>query len=233
MAYIKVNNVSKIYGKDELEVKALDNVSFEIEKGEFVVILGSSGAGKSTLLNILGGMDVATKGEYVLDSKSVTSFKEKDLQEFRRENIGFVFQFYNLLNNLTALENVEIAASLVKNPLDCKEVLNKVGLSDRMYNFPSKLSGGEQQRVSIARAIVKNPKLLLCDEPTGALDSKTGTKIIKLLYELSIKMGTTIIIVTHNSSLAQIGTRLIRIADGKIVENTKRERIEDIDSLIW
>ena len=178
-------------------------------------------------------MDVATKGEYVLDSKSVTSFKEKDLQEFRRENIGFVFQFYNLLNNLTALENVEIAASLVKNPLDAKEVLNKVGLNDRMYNFPSKLSGGEQQRVSIARAIVKNPKLLLCDEPTGALDSKTGTKIIKLLYELSIKMGTTIIIVTHNSSLAQIGTRLIRIADGKIVENTKRERIEDIDSLIW
>ena len=233
MAYIKVNNVSKIYGKDELEVKALDNVSFEIEKGEFVVILGSSGAGKSTLLNILGGMDVATKGEYVLDSKSVTSFKEKDLQEFRRENIGFVFQFYNLLNNLTALENVEIGASLVKNPLDSKEVLNKVGLNDRMYNFPSKLSGGEQQRVSIARAIVKNPKLLLCDEPTGALDSKTGTKIIKLLYELSIKMGTTIIIVTHNSSLAQIGTRLIRIADGKIVENTKRERIEDIDSLIW
>ena len=233
MAYIKVNNVSKIYGKDELEVKALDNVSFEIEKGEFVVILGSSGAGKSTLLNILGGMDVATKGEYVLDSKSVTSFKEKDLQEFRRENIGFVFQFYNLLNNLTALENVEIAASLVKNPLDSKEVLNKVGLNDRMYNFPSKLSGGEQQRVSIARAIVKNPKLLLCDEPTGALDSKTGTKIIKLLYELSIKMGTTIIIVTHNSSLAQIGTRLIRIADGKIVENTKRERTEDIDSLIW
>ena len=233
MAYIKVNNVSKIYGKDELEVKALDNVSFEIEKGEFVVILGSSGAGKSTLLNILGGMDVATKGEYVLDSKSVTSFKEKDLQEFRRENIGFVFQFYNLLNNLTALENVEIAASLVKNPLDSKEVLNKVGLNDRMYNFPSKLSGGEQQRVSIARAIVKNPKLLLCDEPTGALDSKTGTKIIKLLYELSLKMGTTIIIVTHNSSLAQIGTRLIRIADGKIVENTKRERIEDIDSLIW
>ena len=233
MAYIKVNNVSKIYGKDELEVKALDNVSFEIEKGEFVVILGSSGAGKSTLLNILGGMDVATKGEYVLDSKSVTSFKEKDLQEFRRENIGFVFQFYNLLNNLTALENVEIAASLVKNPLDSKEVLNKVGLNDRMYNFPSKLSGGVQQRVSIARAIVKNPKLLLCDEPTGALDSKTGTKIIKLLYELSIKMGTTIIIVTHNSSLAQIGTRLIRIADGKIVENTKRERIEDIDSLIW
>ena len=233
MAYIKVNNVSKIYGKDELEVKALDNVSFEIEKGEFVVILGSSGAGKSTLLNILGGMDVATKGEYVLDSKSVTSFKEKDLQEFRRENIGFVFQFYNLLNNLTALENVEIAASLVKNPLDSKEVLNKVGLNDRMYNFPSKLSGREQQRVSIARAIVKNPKLLLCDEPTGALDSKTGIKIIKLLYELSIKMGTTIIIVTHNSSLAQIGTRLIRIADGKIVENTKRERIEDIDSLIW
>ena len=233
MTYIKVNNVSKIYGKDELEVKALDNVSFEIEKGEFVVILGSSGAGKSTLLNILGGMDVATKGEYVLDSKSVTSFKEKDLQEFRRENIGFVFQFYNLLNNLTALENVEIAASLVKNPLDSKEVLNKVGLNDRMYNFPSKLSGGEQQRVSIARAIVKNPKLLLCDEPTGALDSKTGIKIIKLLYELSIKMGTTIIIVTHNSSLAQIGTRLIRIADGKIVENTKRERIEDIDSLIW
>ena len=174
MAYIKVNNVSKIYGKDELEVKALDNVSFEIEKGEFVVILGSSGAGKSTLLNILGGMDVATKGEYVLDSKSVTSFKEKDLQEFRRENIGFVFQFYNLLNNLTALENVEIAASLVKNPLDSKEVLNKVGLNDRMYNFPSKLSGGEQQRVSIARAIVKNPKLLLCDEKTRALRSRTG-----------------------------------------------------------
>ena len=156
MAYIKVNNVSKIYGKDELEVKALDNVSFEIEKGEFVVILGSSGAGKSTLLNILGGMDVATKGEYVLDSKSVTSFKEKDLQEFRRENIGFVFQFYNLLNNLTALENVEIAASLVKNPLDSKEVLNKVGLNDIMYNFPSRLSFGDVRRVSIALCIFKS-----------------------------------------------------------------------------
>ena len=201
MAYIKVNNVSKIYGKDELEVKALDNVSFEIEKGELVVILGSSGAGKSTLLNILGGMDVATKGEYVLDSKSVTSFKEKDLQEFRRENIGFVFQFYNLLNNLTALENVEIAASLVKNPLDSKEVLNKVGLNDRMYNFPSKLSGGEQQRIAIARSLLNEPDIILADEPTGNLDDETAEGIMNLLLNINREMGPAVIMVTHKRSI--------------------------------
>ena len=233
MSYIEVKNLSKIYGTGELEVKALDDVSFDIDQGEFVIILWASGAGKSTLLNILGGMDNSTKGDYIIADKNVAKYNEKELGNFRRDDIGFVFQFYNLLNNLTALENVEIAASIVKNPLDSNELLNDVGLGKRKNNFPPQLSGGEQQRVSIARAIVKNPKLLLCDEPTGALDSKTGESIIKLLYSISIKYKTTVVIVTHNATLAKIGTRLIRIADGKIIENKTQPRLENLDNIKW
>jgi putative ABC transport system ATP-binding protein len=233
MAYIEVKNLSKIYGTGDLQVKALDDASFSIDEGEFVIVLGASGAGKSTLLNILGGMDNATTGDYIIAGKNVAKYNDKELGNFRRDDIGFVFQFYNLLNNLTALENVQIAASIVKNPLDSYELLNDVGLGKRKNNFPPQLSGGEQQRVAIARAIVKNPKLLLCDEPTGALDSKTGESIIKLLYSISVKYKTTIIIVTHNSNLAKLGSRLIRIADGKIIENQTQVRVKDIDSIKW
>lgn len=233
MAFISVNNLSKVYGSGNLTVKALDDVSFEVEKGEFVIILGASGAGKTTLLNVLGGMDDATGGQYIIDGKDIVGASYKQLGEFRRDDIGFVFQFYNLMNNLTAFENVEIAASIVKKPLSSKDVLAEVGLEKRMDNFPSQLSGGEQQRVSIARAIVKNPKLLLCDEPTGALDSKTGISIIKLLYNISSKFGSTVIIVTHNTNLAKAATRLIRIADGKIIENSKLLRRESLDEIQW
>ena len=233
MSFIEIENVSKIYGEGATEVKALDNVSFKIEKGEIVVILGASGAGKSTLLNILGGMDNLTSGSYKMDGEEVGNYNSKELENFRRNNIGFVFQFYNLMNNLTALENVEIAASLVKNPLSSIDMLEKVGLAKRKNNYPGELSGGEQQRVSIARALVKNPKLLLCDEPTGALDSKTGISIIKLLYEISREENTTVIIVTHNSSLKDIATHLIRISDGKIIENTYQEKKENVDEIKW
>ncbi|MFA6862019.1 MAG: ABC transporter ATP-binding protein [Bacilli bacterium] len=233
MAYIDVKDLFKIYGSGETEVKALNNVSFSIEKGEFVIILGASGAGKSTLLNILGGMDNATSGDYIIDDKDIAKLNDKQLGDFRRNDIGFVFQFYNLINNLTALENIQIAASLVKKPMDSNEVLKEVGLGNRQYNFPPQLSGGEQQRVSIARAVVKNPKLLLCDEPTGALDSKTGSSIIKLLYSLSTKLNTTVIIVTHNAKLAPLGSRLIRISDGQIVENKTQPRLKTIEDLVW
>jgi putative ABC transport system ATP-binding protein len=233
MAFIEVENLCKFYGQGDLQVKALDHVSFSAEKGEFIVILGASGAGKTTLLNLLGGMDNATSGKYVIDGKNIAEAENKELENFRRDDIGFVFQFYNLMNNLTAYENVEIAASIVPHPLNPSDVLKEVGLEKRAGNFPSQLSGGEQQRVSIARAIVKNPKLLLCDEPTGALDSKTGTSIIRLLYNLSSKFGTTVIIVTHNSSLAKVATRLIRIADGKIVENSTFPPKESLDDIVW
>ena len=233
MAFIEVNNLTKVYGEGKLKVTALDNVSFSVEKGEFVIILGASGAGKSTLLNLLGGMDNATSGEYILNGKDIAKYNSKELGEFRRNDIGFVFQFYNLINNLTALENVEIAASIVKDPLDSKKILEEVGLGERLYNFPSKLSGGEQQRVSIARAVVKNPSLLLCDEPTGALDSKTGSSIMKLLYKLSVDTGTTVIVVTHNQALAKLGTRVIKISDGKIIENKTQERIKESEEIVW
>lgn len=233
MAFIEVNKLCKTYGVGNLQVKALDDVSFDIEQGEFVVVLGASGAGKSTLLNIIGGMDLATSGDYIIDGENIAKYNESKLGNFRRNDIGFVFQFYNLINNLTALENVDIAASIVNNPLNSKDIMKEVGLEKRQYNFPSQLSGGEQQRVAIARAIVKNPKLLLCDEPTGALDSKTGTTIIKLLYSISTKLNTTVIIVTHNSSLAAVATRLIRISDGKIVENSSKPRLKDLDDIVW
>lgn len=233
MSYIKVEDLTKTYGSGNIEVRALDHVSFEADKGDFVVVLGASGAGKTTLLNLLGGMDTPTSGHYVIDNRDIALADYRELESFRRNDVGFVFQFYNLMNNLTAYENVEIAASIVKNPLNPSEVLKEVGLDKRENNFPSQLSGGEQQRVAIARAIVKNPKLLLCDEPTGALDSKTGNQIIRLLYSISIKRGTTVIIVTHNSKLAQVANRLIRIADGKIVENSKFPRKENLDDIVW
>lgn len=233
MAFIEGRALTKDYGKGETLVHALKGVSFSIEKGEFVVILGASGAGKTTLLNLLGGMDNASSGNYFLAGRDVSKFSSRQLEDFRRNDIGFVFQFYNLMENLTAYENIALAASIVKKPFDPKEILKDVGLENRANNYPSQLSGGEQQRVSIARAVVKNPKLLLCDEPTGALDSKTGGKIIELLYSLSSKFNTTVIIVTHNSSLAKIATHLIRVSDGQIEEDSHFPRKESIEDIVW
>ena len=220
MTKIICKNLNKIYNAGlENEIKALDDVSFEIEEGEFVVILGPSGAGKSTLLNIIGGMDSITSGAYIVKDSEVSSFKEKELVEFRRKKVGFVFQFYNLIPNLNALENVLLSASVADNPLDAKKCLEDVGLIARSGNYPAELSGGEQQRVAIARALIKNPDLLLCDEPTGALDSKTGAAIISLLYNVSKEYNKTVIMVTHNSKIALCAERLIEIRDGKISKN--------------
>ena len=234
MAHIEIAALSKIYNQGkENEVRALDDVSFSLDKGEFVVILGPSGAGKSTLLNILGGMDNATSGSYKVGERDVARFSAGELTAFRRIDIGFVFQFYNLVPNLTALENVELAASVAKEPFDSLEVLSEVGLEKRKGNFPPQLSGGEQQRTSIARAIVKNPELLLCDEPTGALDSKTGATIISLLYDISKKFNKTVILVTHNAKIAECAERLITIRDGKIAENIKQENHKNPKEVKW
>lgn len=231
MSYIQVTELSKEYKVGQNTIKALDKVSFEINAGEFVVILGSSGAGKSTLLNILGGMDLATSGVYKIADEEITSYNLKKLQKYRRNDIGFVFQFYNLIPNLTAYENVLIAE--VENGYKAKDVLDMVGLSERLNNFPKALSGGEQQRVSIARAVVKKPKLLLCDEPTGALDSKTGAQIIELLCNMARKEGKTVIVVTHNQALANICDRLIRIKDGKIIENRVIDNPMKVSDVVW
>ena len=217
MELIECKDLCKTYGTGDLEVRALDGASFSVEKGEFVVILGPSGAGKSTLLNLLGGMDTATSGTLRVGEKTVTALSEKELSAYRRKDIGFVFQFYNLMANLTALENVELAQG--ETGMTAEEALALVGLEKRKNNFPPQLSGGEQQRVAIARAIVKNPLLLLCDEPTGALDSKTGRAILGLLSDLCRKDGMTVIVVTHNAELGKLADRLIRVNDGKIVEN--------------
>ncbi len=234
MSNITVKELKKIYNEGQSnEVQALKGVDFELKEGEFVVILGASGAGKSTLLNILGGMDNATYGEYIVDGKDVAKYTPKQLSEFRRTDVGFVFQFYNLMPNLSALENVQLAAAVAKDPFDAKQVLTDVGLEHRLNNFPSQLSGGEQQRVSIARAIVKNPELLLCDEPTGALDSKTGASIIKLLYDISEKYKKTVIIVTHNATIAKCAERLIRIADGGIIENSINDNRTRPEDIVW
>ena len=232
MAQLVVKNISKIYGnKNEARVVALEDANFEIEQGELVVILGPSGAGKTTLLNILGGMDYATSGEYYLNNIEVTKLKEKDLEKFRRNDIGFVFQFYNLMPSLTAYENVYLASSLVKEHFEPKEVLKLVGLGNRLNNFPSQLSGGEQQRVAIARAIVKNPTLILADEPTGALDSKTSKQIISLLKSICEEQHKTVIIVTHNKAISVIANRIIKVQDGKIISNEKIEKPLDVENI--
>lgn len=234
MSQITVSHLSKIYneGKDN-EVRALDDISFSLAEGEFVVILGASGAGKSTLLNILGGMDSATGGSYQVGQRDVARFSPGELSEFRRNDVGFVFQFYNLMPNLTALENVELAASVVKGAFSSKETLENVGLKERADNFPSQLSGGEQQRVAIARAMVKNPKLLLCDEPTGALDSKTGAAILKILFEVAEKYKTTVILVTHNSKIADCAGRLLRISDGHLLTDERRDVAVRPEDIVW
>lgn len=230
--FIEFKSVSKEYGTEQVTVKALENASFTIEKGEFCVIVGESGAGKTTLLNILGGMDNLTSGSVIVGGKDISTYSKKELTHYRRNDVGFVFQFYNLIPNLTALENVEIAAQVSKNSLDSKMVLERVGLKERINNFPSQLSGGEQQRVAIARALAKNPGLLLCDEPTGALDYKTGKLILKLLQETCRKSEMTVVVITHNSSLCAMANRVIRLKSGKIASveiNPEPKSVKDIE----
>ena len=233
MAYIEFNHISKEYQAGENTIKALDDASFIVEKGEFAVVLGSSGAGKTTALNILGGMDVATRGQVVVDGNDVTGYNKQQLVGYRRTDIGFVFQFYNLVPNLTALENVELAVQVCKDALDASETLDKVGLGERKDNFPAQLSGGEQQRVSIARALAKNPKLLLCDEPTGALDYNTGKQILQLLQDTCRKEGITVVLITHNSAIAPMADRLIRFKSGKVIEMTTNENPVSIADIEW
>lgn len=231
-SYVKLDKVSKIYKMGEVEIRAVDTISFEISKGEFVVVVGPSGAGKTTVLNILGGMDTATEGDVYVDGSNIAEYNSHQLTAYRRDDIGFVFQFYNLVPNLTALENVELAMQICKNPLDVKKVLCEVGLEDRMGNFPAQLSGGEQQRVSIARALAKNPKLLLCDEPTGALDYQTGKAILKLLQDMCREKGMTVIVITHNSALTPMADRVIHIKNGTVSAmelNTDPTPVEEIE----
>lgn len=233
MAYIEFKNVVKEYKMGEVKIRALNNTNFEIEKGELVVIVGPSGAGKTTALNILGGMDSITEGTVIIDKKDISNFKPKELIKYRREDIGFVFQFYNLVQNLTALENVELATQICKRPLSPKNILKKVGLENRMNNFPSQLSGGEQQRVAIARAIAKNPKLLLCDEPTGALDYKTGKQILQLLQDTCRKEKMTVIIITHNSALTPMADRVIHFKNGTAFDIQKNDNPTPIEEIEW
>lgn len=233
MAYIEFKNIVKEYKMGEVTIKALNNTNFEIEKGELVVIVGPSGAGKTTTLNILGGMDKATSGEVIVDGKEITKLKDKKLIEYRRNDIGFVFQFYNLVQNLTAKENVELATQICSDALDVNEILEKVGLSDRKDNFPAQLSGGEQQRVAIARAIAKNPKLLLCDEPTGALDYKTGKSILKLLQEMARKEKMTVAIITHNGAIAPMADKVIHFKNGTAEKIEINDNPISIDEIEW
>lgn len=230
---IKAVHVSKTFQTGDILVKAIDDISFEIQKGELCILIGPSGAGKSTLLNLLGGMDSLTKGELFVDGEDLGKKKPRELTDYRRNKIGFVFQFYNLMPNLTAKENVEMATELKKDALNIEKVLTAVGLKDRMNNFPSQLSGGEQQRVSIARAIAKNPEIILCDEPTGALDYVTGKEILQLLSDASRKQGKTVIIVTHNSALTDMGDPLLRIKNGKIVLDQLNDHPKDIKDIEW
>lgn len=233
MSYIEIKNLNKIYNMGEVEIKALDNTSFNIDKGELVVILGPSGAGKTTCLNILGGMDIATNGEVIVDGRDISKLKGKDLIKYRRTDIGFVFQFYNLVQNLTVIENVELAVQLCKDHLEPEEVLDKVGLSERKQNFPSQLSGGEQQRVAIARAIAKNPKILLCDEPTGALDYKTRKQILKLLQDTCRNENVTVIIITHNGALAPMADKVIKFKNGSVEQVITNDNPVNIDEIEW
>lgn len=233
LSYITFENVVKEYRSGENAVLAVDDISFGIERGELCVVLGPSGAGKTTVLNLLGGMERVTSGCIRAGGREVTSFGERELTAYRREDVGFVFQFYNLMPNLTALENVELAKQICKNPLDPVEVLEQVGLLDRMNNFPAQLSGGEQQRVSIARALCKNPTLLLCDEPTGALDSRTGMQVLRLLSGVSAKYGTTVIIITHNTLIASMAKRVIRMKNGRIESVVLNKDPMPVEEIAW
>ena len=233
MAFVEFENVGKTYRMGEVAINALHDASFSIEKGELVVIVGPSGAGKTTLLNILGGMDTLSTGRVSLDGHKISAMTKKQLTRYRRQDVGFVFQFYNLIGNLTALENVELAGQICTHPLDAAAVLQDVGLGERMKNFPSQLSGGEQQRVAIARALAKNPKLLLCDEPTGALDYQTGKAILKLLQDTGRRTGMTVIIITHNSALTAMADRVIRVKSGTVVSVTRNEKPQDISEIEW
>ena len=233
MAFVEFDNVGKTYKMGEVEINALHDATFSIEKGELVVIVGPSGAGKTTLLNILGGMDTLSEGKVFLDGREVSAMNKKQLTEYRRQDIGFVFQFYNLVGNLTALENVELANQISKDPLDARQVLVDVGLQERIGNFPSQLSGGEQQRVAIARALAKNPKLLLCDEPTGALDYQTGKAILKLLQDTGRKTGMTVVIITHNGALTAMADRVIKVRNGTVKSVTINEHPQDISEIEW
>lgn len=231
--YISLENITKIYKMGEVEIKALNNISFSIDKGQFVVIVGPSGAGKSTVLNILGGMDSPTSGNLIVDNRDISKYSSKELITYRRHDIGFVFQFYNLVQNLTALENVELATEICKNPLDPEKVLEQVGLKDRKNNFPAQLSGGEQQRVSIARALAKNPKLLLCDEPTGALDYNTGKSVLKLLQDTCRERGMTVVVVTHNLAIAPMADKVIRIKNGQVEGEEINKNPLPVERIEW
>lgn len=231
--YIEFRNVKKIYKMGEVNIEALSGVDFTVDKGEFVVVAGASGAGKSTILNILGGMDSPTSGEIIVDNNKINKYSNKELITYRRYDIGFVFQFYNLVQNLTTLENVELATQICKDPKEPKTVLEQVGLQDRINNFPSQLSGGEQQRVSIARAIAKNPKLLLCDEPTGALDYKTGKEVLKLLQDMARKNNMTVIIITHNQAITPMADRIIKMKSGQIEQNEINKKVISIEEVEW
>ncbi len=233
MAFVEFHNVSKTYHMGEVNICALKNANFKVEKGELVVIVGPSGAGKTTLLNILGGMDTLSEGQVFLDGKEVSALNKKQLTQYRRDDVGFVFQFYNLVGNLTALENVELANQICAKPLDAQTVLEEVGLGDRTKNFPSQLSGGEQQRVAIARALAKNPKLLLCDEPTGALDYQTGKTILKLLQDTGRNTGMTIIIITHNAALTDMADRVIKVKNGTVATVYTNPNPKDISEIEW
>lgn len=231
--FIEFENVSKIYKTGEVEIKALHDVSFSIEKGEICVIVGHSGAGKTTLLNILGGMDTLTSGKITLDGREISAYSKRQLTSYRRHDVGFVFQFYNLIQNMTAVENVELASQMCRKPMDPMTVIEQVGLADRAQNFPSQLSGGEQQRVAIARALAKNPQLLLCDEPTGALDYVTGKSILKLLQDTARKTGMTVIIITHNSAITGMADRVVKIKSGTVADVRVNENPTDISLIEW
>ena len=231
--YVELRDVKKIYKMGEVEIAAVNGMDFYINKGEFAVVVGASGAGKTTVLNILGGMDTATSGKVLVDGENIVKYSQKNLTAYRRDDIGFVFQFYNLIPNLTALENVELALQICKEPLDAKDVLAMVGLEERMNNFPAQLSGGEQQRVSIARALAKNPKLLLCDEPTGALDYNTGKAILKLLQDTCREQGMTVILITHNSAIAPMADRVIHIKNGKVSKVIENENPVPVETIEW